>query len=345
MKRLIILAAAAAMTATAAYAQKPRITVGPDERTELMSVIMHLSGAEHYNHDVIIPQYRVLVDTTFAPYRRHPAVVQAGELFDEFGFAYAQPMEMALHGRIDGQGKFHSPFLPLYYFNERRHAKFIDAIGDFYRDTNFHDFYVRMAVPCYAHIGGRLEAAYNAKVDVGWLAEFTGVEEAGRSYGVVLSYLNGDFNYGLSPLPVMAINEGIDIDDIRYPMILLHEYLHPYINPITDRHYAELAPSGKVLFPPIREQMERSGYPEWKLVNYEALIRAAVIVYERERGLRTRIETTKNSRRGFWWTEQLADLLGEYQKQRDKYPTLESFMPEVVKFYDALASSVSREAM
>jgi hypothetical protein len=41
--------------------------------------------------------------------------------------------------------------------------------------------------------------------------------------------------------------------------------------------------------------------------------------------------------RGFLWTGEVVDLLGTYQLQRDKYKTLESYMPEVVALFAKLA--------
>jgi len=37
---------------------------------------------------------------------------------------------------------------------------------------------------------------------------------------------------------------------------------------------------------------------------------------------------------GFVWTEELSDLLQTYERNRDKYPTLESFFPEFVTFFN-----------
>ena len=37
--------------------------------------------------------------------------------------------------------------------------------------------------------------------------------------------------------------------------------------------------------------------------------------------------------RGFHWTKELSELLGRYEKQRDKYQTLDAFMPEIVKLF------------
>ena len=37
---------------------------------------------------------------------------------------------------------------------------------------------------------------------------------------------------------------------------------------------------------------------------------------------------------GFVWMPQLADLLAQYEKQRDKYPNFNAFIPKVVEFFN-----------
>ena len=37
--------------------------------------------------------------------------------------------------------------------------------------------------------------------------------------------------------------------------------------------------------------------------------------------------------RGFLWTEELSNLLAEYEAHRDQYPTLEAFAPRLVAFF------------
>ena len=41
---------------------------------------------------------------------------------------------------------------------------------------------------------------------------------------------------------------------------------------------------------------------------------------------------------GFVWTEELGELLREFESNRDKYPTFESFFPEVVTFLNEYAN-------
>jgi hypothetical protein len=43
---------------------------------------------------------------------------------------------------------------------------------------------------------------------------------------------------------------------------------------------------------------------------------------------------------GFVWMDQLVDMLGVYESDRKKYPTLESFMPRIVNFYQTTAANI-----
>ncbi|MBN2592837.1 MAG: DUF4932 domain-containing protein [Sedimentisphaerales bacterium] len=39
---------------------------------------------------------------------------------------------------------------------------------------------------------------------------------------------------------------------------------------------------------------------------------------------------------GFHWTKELSKLLGQYENQREKYRTLDAFMPEIIGFFTKL---------
>ncbi len=338
MKKLLLYIFVVGWTVTAT-AQK--ITVSPSETTELISVIMHLSGANEYNNPKILPEYKTFIDQSFGKWREHPAVKQAKKLHDKHGLVWSTPMNLAVSGGIE-EGEFHTPYSTGFRWSAKEHEKFINAINDFYRETGFNGIYIKnMIGQAYPHIQKLMAEAYNKIIDLTWLAEFTG-ENRDLDYCVTISLLNGDYNYGCSvngiPRPVVAINNHINPEDIRYPMVLLHEFLHPYINPMVDRHYAKFIPSGKILFPPIREQMMRKAYGDWRIVIYESLVRASVIVYMRESSLSTDEQIANDEREGFVWVKNLADLLEGYKNQRDKYHTLDDFMHEVVKFYDKMAN-------
>jgi len=43
---------------------------------------------------------------------------------------------------------------------------------------------------------------------------------------------------------------------------------------------------------------------------------------------------------GFFWIEELVEELENYDKQRDKYPTLESYMPKLAEAYKNWAENM-----
>ncbi len=369
MKRILLFIAALLFCGGAgAQDNTQRITVGPSETTELMSVIMHLTGAPEYNIERIWPEYRELVDSVFAPYKEHPAVKIARQLYMEgAGMAYSRPMHMAVKGRFEN-GIFTTPYQPEdYAWSEKVHRTLVSTIAFFYRDSKFGDFYTKHAVPRYEPVRKPIEAAYNGVLDIGWIKGFMGAGETGpgdtaqntpdsrvsdEDYFVTLCYLNSTHNYGVSrdgaPRPVVGVNHdawvgprastsgSADQYTMRYTMTLLHEYLHPHIDPLIGRSGNALRDAGQQIFPRIRDAVRP--YTSWQNVCNEALVRAAVVTYMRERGLPADMQVADDGRKGFTWIGALADKLGEYQNNRDKYPTLESFMPEVVKFYNELAA-------
>jgi len=82
--------------------------------------------------------------------------------------------------------------------------------------------------------------------------------------------------------------------------------------------------------------MERMAYGNWQTMMRESLVRACVVRYltkiDGENAAKKQIES--EIRNGFFWMQELSDLLIQYEQQRDKYPTLEAFFPKVVDFYN-----------
>ncbi len=46
--------------------------------------------------------------------------------------------------------------------------------------------------------------------------------------------------------------------------------------------------------------------------------------------------------RSFLWVGALAELMDDYEKDRQRYPTLETFFPQIVAFFNTYASGVEQ---
>ena len=123
---------------------------------------------------------------------------------------------------------------------------------------------------------------------------------------------------------------------------IVHEFCHSYANPIIDRHAAKLQAAGEKIFPHVAARMKRQAYGNWRTMLYESLVRASTLRYVRhhdgeEAAL---LETAKDKARGFLWIDQLSKLLGEYETDRKRYPTMEAFAPRLVEFFDGVAAKM-----
>jgi len=81
--------------------------------------------------------------------------------------------------------------------------------------------------------------------------------------------------------------------------------------------------------------MKGQAYASWETMMRESLVRACGVRYAMANDGKERAQQAANYNigRGFHWTKELSELLGQYEQQRDKYKTLDVFMPEIVKFF------------
>jgi hypothetical protein len=109
-----------------------------------------------------------------------------------------------------------------------------------------------------------------------------------------------------------------------------------------NHHAADLEDAGQRIFPTVAEAMKRQAYPGWLTMMYESLVRACVVRYrlasEGEAAAERQIIQENNNR--FYWMRGLCNLLGDYEANRRKYPNLDSFFPEVIRFFNKYAASL-----
>ena len=85
--------------------------------------------------------------------------------------------------------------------------------------------------------------------------------------------------------------------------------------------------------------MEKQAYGNSQTMINEILVRACVIAYYRDHGAKPgRINQLIRAEQasGFLWIQELTDALSRYEASRDRYPTFESFMPEIIQLQNGL---------
>jgi hypothetical protein len=328
-----------------------------DQRIELMSIVFRLAGSEEYSGNQF-KSYVNDIDKWFAPYKNHPVVEMAKRLRMTRGVSYDAVMSMAIHL---GQPPDLNPTVPFKSasldkrWGTKGANKFLKLLKDFYRESRFDEFYGQHK-EMYQIAETRMNKVLES-VNFSWFEQFYGVQSSGR-FNLVLGIGNGGGNYGPKAVTpdgsedLYAIIGTWMVDAEGNPNYnnsvlgtIIHEFNHSFANPLVDGNVPILEESGKALFHPVREQMSKMAYGNWKTVMYESLVRASTIHYFADnKGTESQIKrlVINEMANGFIWTDKLVDLLGDYKSKRDIYPTLTAFMPRIATLYASLAPNIDQ---
>ncbi|MGB7762157.1 MAG: DUF4932 domain-containing protein [Bryobacteraceae bacterium] len=331
---------------------------GIDPRVELMSIVFRLAGNPEYTQ-CDVPIYAAAIDKHFAPFRDHEAIRLARELRDSDGVSYDAVMNMAVHVTdVETLGE-RVPFDRAPSLDARWHGakarRFLQAARKFVADSDFAGF-TKSEQPLYDITNSRLQAFIAKNADLPWFDRFFGAR-AHAPFHVIPGLANGGSNYGAhvavpnGPEEIYAIpgvwkvdSDGSPVFDPKWTSILVHEFAHSYVGPLIDKFAAQLAKSGDRLFEAENAEMRHQAYTNGKTVLNESMVRAATARYafEHQGPEASAAAVTEERSRGFLWTGELVALLGKYAQDRERYPTLDSFMPQVVAFFDDVASRAER---
>ena len=333
-----------------------------DRRTELMSVVFRLSGANEYNQIQSNWSYGKEVDEYFKQFAKHDAVVAAKELRERFDVSYNAPMSLAVH-LVDTQN-----FKELISFDRkpaeldsrwrlRETRDFVKKLADFAKVSKFNEF-ADAHEGLYRLIEQRMKEFVSGGGYVKWFESYFGVRPH-TEFVVIVSLLNGPCNYGTSVVfpdgrevicPVIGA-DSFDGDDKpvfneNHSGLLVHELCHAYTNPIVDRYAEQLAKPGKRIFRYCEETMASQAYSTWQTLMYESFVRAVVVrnLLATKGRMAAEVQAGRDADRGFVWVGDLAKLLAEYEKQRTKYKSFEDFVPEIVAFFEDYAVKYEAEA-
>jgi hypothetical protein len=328
---------------------KLKVTIDP--RVELMSVIFHLAGNPEYNKCRSKP-YMKNLNEHFAGYRNHPVVKMAKELRKARWICYDAVMSIAVHIEDVNSCREIVPFEPRpetldgrWRIDEAR--EFISYCREFVKESDFNAFLAENKSQ-YDTATARLQQLIDKRVNLTWFDEFFGPRDD-VDFNLIISILNGPGNYGcrvkLDGRTKMYSIIGawrVDWLGFGYPTFspgvvstIVHEFSHSYCNPLVDECMKDFESFGEKYFPRVEKQMKGQAYGNWQTMMRESLVRACEVRYAMANDGKERAEQIANYNisRGFHWTKELSELLGQYDKQRDKHQTLDAFMPEIIEFF------------
>jgi len=335
-------------------------TVRVDPRVELLSIIFRLAGNPEYNQGRV-PGYLEDFEKQFGRMREHAVVQLARELRASSGVSFDACMSMAAHLTDPPELAPRAPFDAARSGLDARWPraeaqKFVELARAFVQESAFVAFFAAHE-QLYERTAERLRTTLAQEARMNWFDRFFGARPGAR-FTLAIGMLNGGSCYGASfrapdgqedlycVLGVWMVDQN---DEPRFDASVIstvvHEFCHSYTNPLIDAHAERLAPAGKALFEQVETMMRRQAYGEWKIMLYESLVRACVARYMSAQATTEQMERLYETeeQNDFLWIRGLSELLAKYEDERDKYPTLESFMPRVVEFFDQQVEETRRK--
>jgi hypothetical protein len=339
---------------------KPGLRVVVDPRVELVSLIFRLAGNREYSR-CLVPSYAAHVEKQFSPFSEHPAVKLARKLRQSRGVSYDACMGLAVLLTGTSEPRLALPLDPWPDFLDHRWdstsaSNFVAAAGQFVKDTGF-DAFVQAHEGLYRTSESRMQALMDREAHLDWFNRFFG-EKPKAKFTLILGMLNGGSCYGprcrdqagteqlFCVLGVWATDEkGVPVFGKDVLSTVVHEFCHSYANPIIDRHASELQEAGQQLYEPVAERMRSQAYGDALTMLRESLVRASVVRYlNRYDGEKSsEREISDQQTRGFEWMKELSSLLGQYEAERDRYPSLELFSPFLVSFFRDYADNFQKK--
>ncbi len=331
------------------YFPLPRV----DKRVELLSIIFRLAGNREYNNEVF-KSYTSDIHAHFDKHKDHALIKFTRDIRDKNMIGFDAVMKMAIYL---GQPPTFNPIVPFTSdvpdkrWGQENAINFLKLLQQFYIDAKCEEFF-KNHEELYRTSQERYKTVYDA-LDINWYNQYYGAHPKG-SFNIIPGLGNGGGNYGFQVIlpdgkeEAYAIMATSLIDNSNNPIYdvninlptLIHEFNHSYVNDILSKHEKEFENPGVKLFNIVQEIMRNQAYTNWKTMMNESLVRASVIRYLLKHNTDKTIATKQlisEFNRGFFWMKGLVECLAVYEKNRNKYPTLESYMPVLVNFYDGIA--------
>lgn len=325
-----------------------KITVDP--RTELLAVIQHFTSWADKRHTKLDFDYLESIDSYFKAYSNHPAVVKS-EVLTNSGFSFDAPAAFVLYHSNPPEFEQTVPYTDYLIYRSGGESNLVDfanKIRDFAVESNFMEFYNEYK-NLYEDITTNIVNTINDRDYIEIIENYYG--ESKRSYNIIPTALFHAGGYG----PEVITDEGTDIYNICGPVgvdgdkpyfggkdyfvfILLHEFSHSFVNPLTNENLTEINECYK-LFEPIRTKMEQQNYGNWSTCVNEHLVRANVARFFLHLEGESRKNAILNSeyKMGFIYIKYIDELLDEYEDNRETYTTYKSFYPRIIELFKKLA--------
>ncbi|MEP6620962.1 MAG: DUF4932 domain-containing protein, partial [bacterium] len=348
----------ALLFALPALSRAQEVRVVDDQRAEVIGILFRIAGASDFNNATIQP-YTRQIDSAFLPFKQHPVFGSINRLRAATGVSLSAVIGLApqltdavsFRERAPLDGPSSTVARP--WRSAEAQTVLADA-RDFARVARLQAFLdVHQALYDSARV--RMQRLVESSTRLTWFSDYFGEAEGGVfviSPLLVNSAGNfaAEFQDGSKHERYAYLGMGLG-DSLGFPVVpasviptLVHEFNHTFVNRVVSAKEAELKASATSIFAPLREIMNANGYDNWLTMVQESVVRGSVIRYLRATAGPAAAADELSIQRGlgFFWMDKLVALLGQYEADRQQYPTLSAFMPRIVALYDDLAPRIER---
>lgn len=346
MKRVLSALCAALIFPAAAAAllferQAGGLELGINPNTELVYTILQLAKSSDKLRTAPTSPDVVRI---FAAYKDHPAVAEldtGGALNWKTGLCYDAFAAYPLYFSDLPEGKrlydYEDDFLArvLHGMPKAEKIKYLDAywekVRDFYKKAGFQAYLRRNAAVYEGYVAAASDNLPPFDV-IKAHEDYHGAKHGLKFHVVPLplglptggSYgprMGSDIYNFMGPRYNLAYN-------VKY--LVLHEFGHTFCNPVVEKHAALLA-KYEGLYKGVENEMGAMAYGNWLTVMRELLVRSVharlILATEGRAAAGKFLQDEKD--RGFVFIGDFYDLLGDYEKDRARYPTLNEFYPRL----------------
>lgn len=331
-----------------------------DKRIEIMSLVARLAEYEEYSSKDATA-YVAALHSWFDACKTDTLIGFAKRVREQSGIGFDAVMSMAVNLK---QHKNKFTLQPNWKADLDKRWKpedalhFVSLLSRFYAKANAAGFFEQQA-PYYAKVlsaFGQVLTNFNQS----WYFSYYGIKPKDK-FTIVIGCGNGGGNFGpgitlgKNVKQVYAIMGSWSFDthgdpvfkESNYLPTLVHEFNHSFINPLLNRYDTSLAlkNSAQVILDTMLAEMRRQAYGNWQTIVNESLVRASVVRYlmfnNPGKPQVAEEELMIQVNRGFLWMKELVALLGVYEANRKKYPSINEFYPAVISFFQSTADSIA----
>jgi hypothetical protein len=329
----------------------PLFQIGVDPRIELVSIVLHLSEWDYFGKfETEGYRYAEEVERHFGRFRDHPAVTwfnvegENWNLDDPVSAMLwlSPPPAMTINRPL--------PLHPTCQISEDQFRQTVELLNRFAEESDFNgfweshqDFYrsftatTRSQLPFEDHL--RLMMSFFGESKSRFVFILAPMIN-GASFGPQL--VDGDIRIPHFISGGTKLEEGEPaFSDSYLRMLVFHEFGHSFVNPICEDHREDLF-NHEHLFEYMREDMSAIAYPDWFPTCHEHMVRAAEGLLLEQAGYaeEARANVKKNLDLGFVMLPHFRQALESYLQNREEYPSLRSYFPQMLKVFDRVEAEL-----